>query len=664
MKIQLDTEGYQPPRSGLVLLQCLVVVFFCIFVLRFWYLQIHRGDEFAQQAQDNRLRQESLYAGRGLIRDASGALLAENRTAFGLALIREDCRDIPATLAQVSSWTGIPQEQLRAKFLQDGRKARRIAKPFEPVLLIADMPFDMVARIEPQLLLWPGLEIVTRSKRTYPYKDVFAHILGYVAEANEKELESDKYLALGDNVGKQGLEYVLEERLRGRKGRYSVEVDVLGRSLGRTLDEEPQNGESVRLTLDAGLQQKIVDILGEQTGSAVVMEPRTGRIRALVTTPAYDTNLFVGGLSHKDWTDLRDNPRYPLQNRGIQSVYPPGSIWKLMMVGLFMQEGIPPHYRVTCTGEVKLGPQTFRCWRRGGHGSVDMLRSLTESCDVYYYVLGERIGIDKIYEYAKKCGFGTLSGIDLPHEKAGLVPSRAWKKRRNGESWYRGETLNVSIGQGYTLVTPLQMAVFVSALINDGKLMKPQILEGYPPDERGKIPMTAPQRAFVLDAMRQTADQGTARVLKRTDAVVGGKTGTAQVVKIRMSGERRLRTDEMAYFERDHAWIASWGLVNGEYTVVVVMIEHGGGGGSTAGPVARKIFDAMYLPPAPPEEGALAAGATGEATASATTSTSGAATASTRGAAATSSSGAATTASAGTRPMAGATRAGAQSGAD
>lgn len=589
-QIQLDQEGYQPPKNGLVLLLSLVVLLFFVSVIRFWYLQIHRGEDFAQQSRNNRLRYERVYASRGLIRDIHGDILAENRPAFGLALIREDCRDISATLAQVSQWLNIPLDQLVSRYQQDIRKV----KPFEPVLLISDMSFDLVAKIEADLLRWPGLEVVTRSKRHYPGGNEFAHILGYVAEANEDELADDSYLSLGDTVGKQGLEHVLEKRLRGRKGAYSVDVDVLGRALGKTLEEAPQNGENIQLCLDIALQKQIAGTLGDRTGSVVVMEPHTGRLRALVTTPSYDNNLFVGGLSHKDWTSLRDNPHHPLQNRAIQSVYPPGSVWKLMMAGLFLHEKIATYARVHCSGAVTLGNRVFRCWRKIGHGSLDMTQSLIHSCDVYYYVLGERMGIDRIENFAKGCGFGAPTGIDLPHEKSGLVPSRAWKRQRTGDSWYRGETLNVSIGQGYTLVTPLQMATFVSALLNGGKLMKPLLLAGEEPQVRGTIPYSPEARKFVIEAMRLTADVGTARVLKRNDAIIGGKTGTAQVVKVRMIGERRQRTEEMAYLERDHAWIASWGRHNDEDLVVVVMLEHAGGGSSAAGPVARRVYDILY----------------------------------------------------------------------
>ncbi|MDR3045401.1 MAG: penicillin-binding protein 2 [Desulfovibrio sp.] len=595
MRIQFEPEGFQPPRAGLILLQCIVAGLFFLFVVRFWYLQIHRGEEFARLARENRLRQERIYASRGLLRDRDGRLLAENRPAFGLALVREDCRDIPSTLAQVSEWTGIPLDQLTAKFNQD----RQRVKPFEHLLLISDMPFDLLARIENRVLQWPGLEIVTRSKRNYPQGELMAHILGYVAEANEKELEDDKDLNLGDFVGKQGLELVLERRLRGQKGLHQLEVDVLGRQLNKKLVQEPQSGENIDLAIDLGLQQVAWDALEDETGCVVAMDPDTGKLLALVTKPSFDNNAFAAGLSLKEWTALRDNPRHPLQNRVIQSVYPPGSVWKLMMAGMLLNEGVNPTDSVWCTGEVALGKQVFRCWKKGGHGRVDMLRSLIESCDVYYYQMSDRFGIDKIEAFAKACGFGAPTGIDLPHEKSGLVPSKQWKRRRFGEPWHRGETLNVSIGQGFTLVTPVQVASFVSALMNGGKLLKPSLLADEDPVVRSSLPFTAAGRKMILDGMRQTVndDRGTAKVLRRSDAVMGGKTGTAQVTKLKMVGEERVRTENLAYEHRDHAWIATWGEKAGKRLVVVVMLEHGGHGGSDAGPVARRVYDKFFGTP-------------------------------------------------------------------
>jgi len=592
LNIQVEPENYQPPRWGVLLLQVLVIALFFVFAVRFWYLQIHKGEQFAKQAFDNRIREERILAPRGLIRDNSGHILADNRLAYGLALTREDCPDIASTLAQVSAWTGTPQERLNEKYQQD---IRNKAKPFEKLLLLPDIPFGLVARIESQLVHWPGLEIITRSKRSYPETALFAHILGYVAEANEKEMEADKSLHLGDTVGKQGLEYVFEKHLRGQKGQYRLEVDAHGRSLWRELVETPKSGEAARLSLDLGVQKAAWDALEGQAGGVVVMEPDTGRLIALVTSPSYDNNAFASRLSPKEWAEMRDNPRHPLQNRVIQSVYPPGSVWKLIMTELLLKEGVRPSESVHCSGQVQLGDQIFRCWKKDGHGRVDMMAALVHSCDVFFYHWGERMGIDRIEAFARAAGFGELTGIDLPSENRGLVPSRAWKQRRFKQPWVRGETLIVSIGQGSTLVTPVQLAAFVSSLMNGGKLLKPLLLADEPVQMRRDVPGSPAARKFIVESMRRTVEEGTAKVLRRPDAVMGGKTGTAQVVKLKFaSGDRRLKTHEMAYEQRDHAWIATYGEKAGRRYVVVAMVEHGGGGAAVAGPVARKVYDHLF----------------------------------------------------------------------
>jgi penicillin-binding protein 2 len=278
-------------------------------------------------------------------------------------------------------------------------------------------------------------------------------------------------------------------------------------------------------------------------------------------------------------------------------VYPPGSVWKLIIAAMLLKEGVRPSESVHCAGPVQIGNQIFRCWKKEGHGRVDMMSALVQSCDVYFYHWGERMGIDRIADFARSAGFGELTGIDLPHENRGLVPSKAWKKRRFNQPWARGETLNVSIGQGSTLVTPVQLAAFVSSLMNGGKLLKPLLLADAPVQVRHEVPGGPEARKFIVESMRRTAEGGTARVLHRSDAVMGGKTGTAQVVKLKFaSGDRRLKTHEMAYEQRDHAWIASYGEKAGRRYVVVTMVEHGGGGASVAGPVAKKVYDYLFRP--------------------------------------------------------------------
>ena len=587
--IEVSSESNYPGRLGLFLLYACVVFVFLLLVFRFWYLQILHGEEFSQLAYSNRTRTEQVYATRGILMDLKGRLLAENRPAYCLSIIPEDCPDIAATLAQVSKWTELPPEQIQARFRPEIARMRS----FEQQMLVVDIPFGKVAAIEQQLFQWPGVSIVTRQRRYYPYGELFAHILGYVAEANEKEMKEDSGLALGDIVGKSGLELVLEKKLRGTKGRNSVEVDVLGRHLQKKQEVQPEAGQNIILALDVELQRKASEAMGDQSGSIVVIEPETGKVRALVTTPSYDNNLFTSRLSQKDWDELSKDPRHPLQSRTIQSTFPPGSVWKLMMVGLFLEQGIDPKTTVTCHGSVSLGNRTFRCWRSGGHGSVNMMQALVVSCDVYFYELSQKVGIDSIERYAKASGFGYTTDIDLPHERSGLVPSREWKLARFKEPWQRGETLNVSIGQGFTLVTPLQMAVFTAGLLNEGRLMKPLLCENDEPEIKGILPMKPAHREFIKESMRVTAESGTARRVYRQDAVMGGKTGTAQVVKL---GERRIRASDMRYEHRDHAWMTTWGEKEGKSYVVVVMVEHGGGGSSAAGPVAAKVYEALWGP--------------------------------------------------------------------
>ncbi|MBO4334857.1 MAG: penicillin-binding protein 2 [Desulfovibrio sp.] len=592
LKIPVEQEHYQPPRAGVILLQVLIGIFFFLVVIRFWYLQMHKGDFFARQAIENRMRQEYVLAPRGRILDLHDRILTDNRTTYGLFLIREDCLDLPATLAQISAWSQTPLAKIIEKYQQDRIKI----KPYEPLLMVPDLNFDLVARIEAEIHAWPGLKIIVRTKRSYPERELFSHILGYVAEVNEQEMEKDPELAMGDLMGKQGLELKMEKRLRGSKGLYEVEVDAHARVMGRSMRDEPKGGRDLTLALDRDLQQACWDALQGEDGCVVVMEPDSGKVRALVTSPAYDNNLFAEGISHKDWEELRGNRSFPLQNRAIQSTYPPGSVWKLMMAALILESGISSRETVFCPGYAKLGKQIFRCWKHSGHGSLNLEQALIHSCDVYFYLMAEKLGIDRIESFAKSCGFGKPTGIDLPHERSGLVPSKKWKQKRFGRSWVRGDTFNVSIGQGSTLVTPVQMANYVCALLNGGKLLKPQLLEQAPREVVATLPCRPETLEFIKNAMHKTATVGTAKVVSRKDAEMGGKTGTAQVVKLRMAGNRRFKNKDMQKAMRDHAWIATWGKKNGKTYVVVVMVEHGGGGSSVAGPVAKKVYEHLFGP--------------------------------------------------------------------
>ncbi len=587
-----ESKTQQPPKNGLLLLQGLILLLFCIFALRFWYLQIHKGEYFSEQARNNQLRQDNLYAPRGLIRDRNGNLLAVNEPAYALGIVREDCKDLDATLITISKWTGVKLSKIKEVF----KKSRRRVKPFEPLILVPNLSFEQVAVIEANSLRWPGLEVVVRPRRKYLQGPLLSHVLGYVAEVDEKELEGDPGLAVGDFVGKQGLEYVLEKRFRGIKGRRQNEVDATGRKLKEHILTPPIAGEDIDLSIDLKLQELGGKLLEGKAGAVVVMNPDNGQILAFVSAPSYDNNSFTNGLSQKEWLALRDDPRTPLQNRVIQSVYPPGSVFKMTVAGAGLHYGVvTPEDSIFCPGFVKLGKYTFRCWRRGGHGDTNLEKSLVESCDVYYYKLGKKLGVDRMSEYAFAAGYGKPTGISLPHEKSGLIPTRKWKRKRFGEIWHPGENLNFAIGQGYTLVTPLQVARSIASLINGGRLLRPQLLAGEPAEEQGRIPLTDAQREIIRKAMIATVDKphGTARRLRMKGVVIGGKTGTAQVVKL-TDELKKMKDKDIPYKYRDHAWMASFAEKGDKRYVVVCMVEHGLHGASGAGPVVKAIYDYIF----------------------------------------------------------------------
>ena len=588
-----DSRGQQPPRSGLILLQAIILVLFCVFALRLWYLQVHKGEEYAEKAKENQLRMEPVFAPRGLILDRGGTMVAVNEPAYALGLVREDVKNLEATLAHISGITGAPPEKL----LDTYRRARKRVKPFEPLLIVPDLNFEQVAAVESDHLRWPGLEIVIRSRRYYKFGQLLAHVLGYVGDASEDDLEKDSSLALGDYVGKNGLEQMLERRLRGAKGVRQLEVDATGRRLSEAMLKKPKSGEDIVLSIDLGLQATIARQLEGKSGSVVAMDPDTGELLALVSAPSFDSNAFTAGLTPEQWKDLRDDPMHPLQNRATQSVYPPGSVFKLVMAGAgFAANMLDPRETAFCQGSLALGSHVFRCWRKGGHGSVDLNQALVQSCDVYFYKLGMKLGVDRISSFSFAGGFGKPTGIDLPHEKGGTIPTRDWKLKRFGEKWTKGEDLNFAIGQGYTQVSPLQVARYISALINGGKLMKPNLIHGDPPVVQGRLPLTDAQQATIKRAMIDTVEdpRGTCRRILTPGVVAGAKTGTAQVV--RLTDElKAMPESKIPYHMRDHAWMAGFAEQGDRRVVIVSMVEHGLHGASGAGPAVKAVIDYVFL---------------------------------------------------------------------
>lgn len=589
----------------LPLLIAAIVFVFAIFGVRFFQLQILRGEEFRGVAQGNAVRLVRLEAPRGDILDREGRVLATTRPAFGVEVMPSDLRRPEVTFAALG-------------LLLDGDAAaleKRVGKPrgrlrFQPVRLAGDLSFDQLARVESHLYALPGVMTDVQPRRHYVEGDLAAHLLGTIGEIRKDQLAARDYVDYrsGEVIGQSGAEALLETRLRGKAGGRNVVVNVAGRVV-EVLDEVPAvPGGSVRLTLDLDLQRAaeeafLPDVVGEpgKLGAAVALDARNGDVLALVSKPSFDPNDFSGGVDSATWRRLTGDEWRPLQNRAISGQYPPGSSYKPIVAAAILGEKIAsPQERVFCPGYFTFGRRSYRCWKKEGHGSVDMRDALKKSCDVYFYTMGLRLGIDRIAQYAEAFGLGHRTGIPLAQEKPGLVPTSNWKVRRFGEKWMAGETVSASIGQGYNLATPLQMAVAYAALANGGKVLAPRLVLAH--DEDGKLveePLADPvtrvhvteeDLARIREALAAVVEEpgGTGGRARVPGVRVGGKTGTAQVVHL--DHTKDMAEHEIPIRYRDHAWFVSFAPVESPEIVVSVLAEHGGHGGSAAAPIAQKIL--------------------------------------------------------------------------
>ncbi len=587
-------ENQSSDRLKLLYL-CIAILFFVV-VLRLWYIQIFKGEFYSKLSKKNRIRFEQIYAPRGIILDRKGRIVAENLPAYAVAIVREDCKRnkaCNASIARLCKILKIDFDSLKKRFDKDKKRV----KPFDPLVLIRNISFNLLCKIETHLSLLPGIVIIPYPRRFYPYGMVGAHVIGYVGEPTKKDLQVDPSLTPGDVVGKSGVELEFDHMLRGRKGEKQVEVNAQGRTLKEKILKEPRCGKTIYLTLDMELERFIFERMGKERGACIVMDPEEGGVIALVSKPSYDSNQLSQGLSTRQWQLLLHNPGHPLQDRAVSSCYPPGSVFKLVVAGcgLLHIKGLPRR-KVFCPGYYRLGNRIFRCWKKTGHGWMDLKEAIKQSCDVYFYKLGEELGIDEISSCARACGFGEKTHIKLPLENSCLIPDRKWKMKRFHEPWQGGETLNTAIGQGFVLVSPIQVARFICALVNGGKIYLPRILLNERPTIEGELPFTCKDLSIIKKAMIAAVRErhGTANIINIPGLIIGAKTGTAQVITLRSDEERDKDISEIPYRYRDHAWMASFGS-NGKKTyVVVVLIEHGGHGASTAGPIVRDIYTYLF----------------------------------------------------------------------
>ena len=603
-----DTERdlYQL-RLRLVIAMTLVLVCFGVLVARFVYLQVYRYDDFHAQAEDNRIALVPAPPGRGLIFDRNGVLLAENVSAYTLEIAPKRAARLEETIAALS---GIVE--ITARDRQRFRRLLEDSRSTDSVPLKVRLTDGEVARLAVQRFRFPGVEIRARLFRNYPLGETAAHVIGHIgriSQEDKRRLEEQERLSAyagSTHIGKVGVELSYESLLHGQVGAEEVEVSAGGRIV-RTLSRQPPvPGANLVLSIDVRLQKLAEELYGDRRGALVAIEPTTGDVLALVSRPSFDPNLFVDGIDSQTWQSLNEDPDKPLLNRPLRGAYPPGSTYKPFMALAALTTGArTPQDTISDPGYFQLGNHRFRDSKPSGHGTVDLRKSIVVSSDTYYYKVAYDMGVDRIHDFMKPWGFGQLTGIDLEHESAGILPSTQWKLKRFKQKWYPGETPSIGIGQGYNAFTMLQLAHATATLANDGIVMKPHVVQSIEdpvtharkrtvPKESYRIPLRREYLDLVRGAMADVNRFGTGRIaFANTEYVAAGKTGTAQVIGIKQ-GER-YDARRIAERHRDHSLFMAFAPLENPKIAIALVVENGGFGAQAAAPIARKLFDYHLL---------------------------------------------------------------------
>ena len=585
------TPGRRDPgQRRIISIAAAVTLGFLVIIGQLWYLQVLEGGRFLDASDKNRIRVRPIAAPRGILFDRNGVPLVDNRPAFTLSIIPREVDNRETVLGRLSTLLGLPYQELVDAV------DRVSADSFLPVRIRRGLTMDDVAKVEEWKLELPGVIVEVEPQRAYPTSRFAAHLLGYVREANDEQMKQGRYRR-GELVGQTGLERLLDEFLRGRDGGERIEVDAMGRPIRLVQQTDPHPGAQVVTTIDRRIQELAEKAMEGKAGSVVVMDPRNGDVLALVSTPAFEIDLFTGNIDRDAWVRLVQDPQHPLLNRASQAQYPPGSIFKIVLMAAGLQEGsITPMDKVHCTGQFHYGDRTWKDWKKEGHGTVDLRRGIAQSCDVYFYTQGLKIGGTAIAKYAKAFGLGGPTGIELGSEKLGLIPEPKPRKDKKTRAWTGGDTLNMSIGQGAVLVTPMQVARMMSAVANGGVLWKPRIVQRIERPEQGvvfrdpghvngHVELSPVVWAMIRDGLWAVVnDGGTGGQARIPGLDVAGKTGTAQTIANSKSEKGQ-----------DHAWFAAFAPAKAPEVVVVVLVERGGHGGDAAAPIARKIFNAIFF---------------------------------------------------------------------
>jgi penicillin-binding protein 2 len=597
---ELDFYRRRAMYSSVVL-----VFFFVILITRLWYLQIQRGEEYTKMAKNNRVRYLEIAAPRGNILDRKGREIVTNRPSFNVVWVREKNRVDDALIKKTASILDIEISELLA------RTRKMVGTPGHvPIRLAEELSWDQVAYIENNRMELPGIKIEVVPQRVYHYGNLASHVIGYLGEINPKELssiDSEGYRS-GDMIGKMGLEKLREKDLRGEKGRHYMEVNALGFEQRNLKGLEPLPGNDVQLTIDVDLQRIAEELMmkDDKSGAVVAIEVNTGRLLMVASSPVLELDKFLGGISVKNWKDMLTNPHHPLINKIVQGQYPPASTYKIVTAIAGLAEGvITPESSIYCPGHYRFGNRTYRCWKKTGHGAVNLKHALSESCDVYFYQVGQRLGVNRIAGYATRLGLGRKTGVEMEHEKSGLIPTSDWKMKRYKRAWQEGETLSIAIGQGFNLVTPLQLALMTATVANGGTLYKPgmietvkdpdgHIIEQFHPTVLDRFDDQGSNLKIIKEGLIEAVNgrRGTARRAKMENITVAGKTGTAQVVRLKQY--KHLKEEDIPYKYRDHAWFTCFAPAERPEIAVTVLVEHGLHGGSVAAPIAKAVLEKYF----------------------------------------------------------------------
>jgi len=602
LPITFRTEVDPQFRRRTELLAAIAAAVFLLLIGRLFFLQIVQGDRFTYLSENNRIRLKKIPGTRGMVFDRRGQLLVDSRPSFDLLFVPEDAVDPEATLRSLARFLG--QDEGELLNLLDQKKARI---PFEEIVVGRDIDWRSVVTVETHQLDLPGVNLRIRPRRSYLLNHTAAHLLGYLGEIGPKQLTSlkQKGYGMGDEIGQFGLERRWEEFLRGRNGGQQVEVNALGQRVRVLHEVEDVPGNSVYLTLDRDLQETAGQAMQGKDGSLVALDVNSGAVLAMVSNPAFDPNAFARGITADEWRGLMRDQMHPLNNRAVQGTYPPGSTFKIVLAIAALEEGvIQPETPLSCHGSMAFGNRVFRDWKKEGHGSVDLHKGIVQSCDVYFYQLGQRLGIDRIAKYARMLGLGERSGIALDDEKTGLIPDTEWKRKRFGQPWFPGETPSVSIGQGYVSVTPIQMANLIATVANGGTLYRPwfvrkvesldgTLLQEYGPEKIRSLQLKESTLKYLRNSLSAVVNigGGTGGRSRSNIVQIGGKTGTAQVAEMRGA---YVKSEQLSYLIRDHAWFVAFAPVENPEIAVAVLVEHGGHGGSAAAPLAKMVIEKYF----------------------------------------------------------------------